>query len=221
MCTRFSLTADLPELTDSFRIDRVETCYFRRYNIAPTQQIPVIERVGEERRLSQHRWGLVPFWAKHSINAERDTLRAKPFLRKLLAKKRCVIPCNGIYVWRNAGKIRQPWRLVLHNNAVFGMAGVFEIWRDSRKNETRMCTVVTFPSDHDDKLQLPYILDENGIEDWLNPHETRTDVLLNLLRPFPESFLRAYPVSRRVDNAALESFECIEELKPAVPFVKI
>ncbi|WP_167859401.1 SOS response-associated peptidase [Paenibacillus cymbidii] len=220
MCTRYSLTAELPELASAFGLDRVEMCYGRRFNIAPRQQVAVIQQIGEERCLRQHRWGLVPFWAKDSVNAERDTLRGKPFLHKLLSKKRCVIPCSGIYTWRTEGKIRQPWRIVRRDNAVFGMAGIYEIWRDPRKNDSYMCTVITTPSASEPGLQLPYILDEAGMAAWLNPKETRIDTLLGLLRRLPEAELRSYPVSRRIDNVELESLELIEELHPAMPMVK-
>jgi len=52
-----------------------------RYNVAPTQSVPVIREASDgSRRLSLMRWGLVPSWSKEIgeglINARSETVHA-------------------------------------------------------------------------------------------------------------------------------------------------
>jgi putative SOS response-associated peptidase YedK len=73
-----------------------------RYNIAPTQPIPVIRQNPKEpvRELSLVRWGLIPSWAKDSsvaakmINARSETASTKPAFRDALKSRRCMVPAD-------------------------------------------------------------------------------------------------------------------------------
>ena len=75
-----------------------------RYNIAPTQSVPVIRQNPKEprRELSLVRWGLIPSWAKdpsvaaQMINARSETAATKPAFRDPLTNRRCLIPADGI-----------------------------------------------------------------------------------------------------------------------------
>jgi len=221
MCNRFSLTADLSDLTEDFRIDRVHIPYTRRYNIAPTQQIPIIQQVGEERCLDQQRWGLMPYWGKSSINANLDTLGDKSYLRMMLTKKRCVIPCSGFYIWKQEGKSLSTWRVVHRRKSTFAMPGIYDVWLDSEKNGFPMCTVITRGTAFDTDHSLPVIMDEDAIETWLNPQETRTEVLQSLLQSLPEAEFRAYSVTSFIGRMEMETEDCIEEIQPAMSLVKI
>ncbi len=220
MCNRYSLTAELSDLTEDFRIDRVHVPYLRRYNISPTQQIPVIQQIGEERCLNQQRWGLMPYWGKSSVNANLDTLGDKSYLSKMLTKKRCVVPCSGFYIWKQEGKSRSAWRVVHRRKTTFAIPGIYDVWLDSEKNEFPMCTVITrgtaFGTDH----PLPVILDEESLEIWLDPEETRTEVLHALLHSLEDAEFRTYPVTPLVESMALETPDFIEELNSAL-LVKI
>ena len=76
-----------------------------RYNVAPTQPVPVIRQNPKEpiREMSLMRWGLVPSWTKDPsvaagmINARSETAATKPAFRDAM-KSRRVIPADGFYV---------------------------------------------------------------------------------------------------------------------------
>ncbi len=221
MCNRFSLTAELSELTEDFRIDSVHVPYSRRYNIAPTQQIPIIQQIGEERCLNQHRWGLMPYWGKNSINANLETIGERKYLRSMLMKKRCVVPCSGFYIWKQEGKSKAAWRVVHRTKATFAIPGIFDVWLDSEKNEFPMCTVITSGSAFDTDHPLPVMLDERSMDIWLDPQEKRTERLQTLLRALPEADFRTYPVTPSVENVAWETPDCIAEIVPTLALVKI
>lgn len=215
MCERFSLAADLSEMCDYFRIDKVMVPYHYRYNIAPTQPISVVLSQEDERCFDQFRWGLVPFWAKDAVNAGSETFCQKPAYRKLFAKHRCVIPCDGFYAWKAFGKSRQPVRIVLQDRGVFGMAGIYEVWKNASGDVVRSCTLLTTAANElvsEYHNRMPAILHESALEDWLKPGVSDSDYLLSLLTPFPSEKMTAYPVSPAVSRIELETPECIEEI---------
>src|SRR4051812_44430534 len=85
MCGRYTLKAKREEiaaalyLADFFELPP-------RYNIAPTQWVPVvrIDPEGGERECSALKWGLIPSWAKEPgignrlINARAETVAETP-----------------------------------------------------------------------------------------------------------------------------------------------
>jgi Uncharacterized conserved protein len=221
MCNRYSLTAELSDLTNDFRIDRVHAPYLMRYNIAPTQQVPIIQQVGEERCLNLQRWGLMPYWGKNSINAGIETLVERRYLRNMLTKKRCIVPCSGFYIWKTEKKTKSAWRVVHRTLTTFAMPGIYDVWLDSERNEYPMCTVITrgyaFGTDH----PLPIVLDGHSIDRWLDPSETRTEALQAMLRSVEEADFRMYPVTPSIENASWETPDCIAEVDPSMAFVKI
>ncbi len=84
-----------------------------------------------------------------------------------------------------------------------------------------MCTVITRGTSFDTGQPLPVILDDESLELWLNPEETRTDVLQSMLQALPDADFRTYPVTPFVENAAWETPDCIEEVHPSLALVKI
>ena len=83
--------------------------------------------------LDEYRWGLVPYWGKDAVNADITTVDQNPTYRKAIDTRRCVIPCNGLYYWRTVGKRSYALRTVIGDHEIFGMAGLYETWRDARE----------------------------------------------------------------------------------------
>jgi putative SOS response-associated peptidase YedK len=73
-----------------------------RYNIAPSQQVPVIVRNEERNILKPMRWGLVPSWTddkaiwQRLINARAETLRERPSYKRLVSTQRYLIPARWL-----------------------------------------------------------------------------------------------------------------------------
>ena len=114
MCSRFSLKARLQALAEEFGLIGIDEL-IPRYNIAPTQDVPIVRRLaGEEnRRLDSLRWGLVPSWAKdlkigtRMINARSETATEKPAFREAIRHRRCLVPAAGFYEWKPENSQRQ------------------------------------------------------------------------------------------------------------------
>jgi putative SOS response-associated peptidase YedK len=193
MYNRYSLTADLADLTAEFGIDSVRVTYEKRQELSPTAEIPVIQQEGDERSLNGQRWGLMPYWGKNSIHAGRDTLFERPYLRSMITKNRCVIPCSGFFEWREEGKGHVPWRVTHARKSIFGLAATFDLWLDSEKRSYPMCTIVTTSSAADPMRSVPLVVDEQFMNDWLNPKLTKAETVYQLLRELPEAELRSFP----------------------------
>src|ERR1035441_6155675 len=107
MCGRYRLSRRKQIVEEHFDTVSDEPDWTPRYNIAPTQPVPVIRQNPKEprRELSLRRWGLIPAWAKapsgsaSMINARSETASAKPAFRDPLKFRRCLIPAAAFYEW--------------------------------------------------------------------------------------------------------------------------
>jgi len=106
-----------------------------RYNIAPTQQVPIVRLRDGKRELSQVRWGLVPFWAKDvaigskMINARAETVATAPAFRSAFKRTRCLIPASGFYEWqKREGTTKLPMHIGMKDDSTFAFAGLWTSW---------------------------------------------------------------------------------------------
>ena len=96
MCGRYRLSRRNQLVEEYFDAGPGEEEWGPRYNIAPTQPIPVIRQNPKEprREMSLLRWGLIPSWAKDAsgaaqmINARSETAATKPLFRDALKFRR-------------------------------------------------------------------------------------------------------------------------------------
>ncbi|OZB95190.1 SOS response-associated peptidase [Paenibacillus sp. XY044] len=223
MCQRFSMAAELPEVQEHFQIDRVMYYYKNRYNISPTQHMPVVLQQDGARILDEFRWGFIPYWGKDAINADLRNVHQNPSYRKMVDKQRCVIPCNGFYYWKKEGKKSYPVRVVLKNRGMFGVAGLYEIWRDTRGEPLRTCTLVMTdanPLIGEFDSRMPAILSPGDMDRWLDEHTMELDALNPILRTHTAEEMHLYAVTPLIDNDAHDTEECIQEMDLERAWVK-
>jgi putative SOS response-associated peptidase YedK len=188
-----------------------------RYNIAPQQDVLVIANGRQGgRRAGIMRWGLVPGWAETSadgarmINARSETVSEKPAYRDAFERRRCLIPADGFYEWRNAGGIKIPMRVT--TDAPFAFAGLWERWQRGDAAPLYTCTILTtspaasIAHIHD---RMPVMLRPEQFDLWL-ADDTDPQTLQSLLQPYASDQLRVYPVSSRVNRVDNDDAECIE-----------
>ena len=215
MCQRFSMAAELAEVQEHFQIERVMYYYKNRYNISPTQHTPVVLQQNGERILDEFRWGFVPYWGKDAINADLRNVQRNPTYRRMVNKQRCIIPCNGFYYWKNEGKKSYAVRVVMKNRAMFGVAGLYEIWRDARGEPLRTCTLVMTeanPLIGEFESRMPAILSPENMARWLDEGTNDLDALDPILRPHSAEEMHAYAVAPLIDNDKHDTAECIREM---------
>src|SRR6202166_1379233 len=108
MCGRYRLSRRKQLVQEYFETVSDEPDWAPRYNIAPTQPVPVIRQNPTEpiRKLPLLRWGVIPSWMKDSsgattmINARSEPAGTKPAFRDALKSRRCLIPADGFYEWQ-------------------------------------------------------------------------------------------------------------------------
>jgi len=225
MCGRFSLVNAEESMRRLFEYDGPALNLPPRYNIAPSQKVPVV-KAGKEggRSLAMMRWGLIPSWAKDAaignkmINARAETVAEKPAFRSAFRHRRCLVPADGFYEWKKLDGTKQPYRIGLEGDAPFAFAGLWEVW-DGPEGAVRSFTIVTTDASaaiadiHD---RMPVILPPRHFAGWI-AEDTPPEVLLAMLGPYEGHAedggpLRAYPVSSRVNNVRNDDADL---LKPA------
>ena len=130
MCGRYRLSRRKQIIEEHFDVVSGDEDWNPRYNIAPTQPVPVIRQNPKEpvRALSLMRWGLIPAWSKNSsaaasmINARAETAATKPAFRDSMKSRRCLIPADGFYEWARAGKTKQPYCFKVNEGELFAFA---------------------------------------------------------------------------------------------------
>jgi putative SOS response-associated peptidase YedK len=121
VCGRYRLSRRKQIVEEYFDCVSGEEDWAPRYNIAPTQPVPVVRQNPNEpvRQLSLMKWGLIPHWAKSpsiatsTINAKSERAATKPAFRDPLKFRRCLIPADGFYEWQRTGNGKQPFCLKL------------------------------------------------------------------------------------------------------------
>jgi putative SOS response-associated peptidase YedK len=129
MCGRFTLRTPASVLVRQFALD-VGLQLPLRYNIAPTQLVPVIRSADGVRQLAMMKWGLIPSWAADPkigyslINARSETAAEKPSFRSAMKSRRCLIPADGFFEWQKEGKKKLPIFFRRPDDQSFAFAGL-------------------------------------------------------------------------------------------------
>jgi putative SOS response-associated peptidase YedK len=242
MCGRFSSTSQLQSLLEQFRAEPLGVeGHQPSWNVAPASDILVVVAGSDgARQLRALRWGLVPRWAKdpsganRMINLRAETVREKKGWKSTLARKRCIIPIDGFYEWQDQGKgkRKQPFYITSRDFSPLALAGLWATWRDPAEKEKEKagdgdggdelwtCTILTTSAN---KLmgsvheRMPVILPPEAWDAWLDPDNTDTEQLAELLQPAPEEMLTLWPVDMAVGNTRNNRPELQEPLEGHQP----
>jgi putative SOS response-associated peptidase YedK len=218
MCGRYRLSRRKQPVEEYFDCTGEED-WSPRYNIAPTQPIPMIRQHPKEpvRQISTMRWGLIPSWSKDTsgaasmINARSETAATKPAFRDPIRLRRCLIPADGFYEWSRTQKAKQPFCFEVNDGGLFAFAGLWDRWKDPSGGWIKTCSILTTTPNavttavHD---RMPVILHPDSYDLWLDPGMTDVQVASEFLKPFDPSLMRCYPVSTRINHVANDDEEC-------------
>ena len=210
MCARMTITTTAKEVADLFGLAPDLHNPPARYNVAPSQPIPVLRVTNGARELAELRWGLIPHWnrdPKHTgfVNARSETLTDKPAFRDPFRSRRCLVPAGGFFEWRTVGKRKRPHYFRHAGGGPLVYAAVWDRWQGPA-GAVESVAVLTVPANelvrplHD---RMPAVLAPDQFAAWLDPHARPAD-LLPLLRPYPVERMEAWPVSDRVNSVQVE-----------------
>ena len=229
MCGRFTLTVDPDELREALPGFAIPSGMAPRYNIAPSQPVAVIANDGKN-QVDFYTCGLIPSWAKdpqigsRMINARAESLTEKPSFRNAFKYRRCLILADGFYEWQaheDRGKVsKTPMYIRMKNSDIFAFAGLWDRWNSPDGSEVLSCTIITTePNDFMKAIhnRMPVILPKESYAQWLDTEEKDPAGLQGLLKAYPAEQMIAFPVSRKVNDPASDTPECIRPLdEPAI-----
>jgi putative SOS response-associated peptidase YedK len=220
MCGRYALATDKETFSLTFPNFHVPESLPPRFNISPTQPVPVVAN-NRARDIELFHWGLIPYWAKDRvignkmINARAETLAEKPSFKHAFKRRRCLILTDGFYEWQRdpETKTKTPIHIRMKSRRPFAFAGLWETWKDEEGAPLRSCTIITTePNELMEKVhnRMPVILRGDDYEDWMSPDERTADSLQDLLIPYEADEMMAYPVSTLVNSPVNELPDCRE-----------
>lgn len=232
MCGRFVLSADWDDFQSRFGFTNAGAAYRHtpRYNIAPSQDCPIIIVAHDRRELAVMRWGLVPAWTKDRkgiyikektkayklINIKAETLSEKTTFDEPFSRRRCLVPATGFYEWEKQGKAALPHYFTLASGEPMSFAGLWEQGLTEDGAALLSFTIITTRANdlmariHD---RMPVILNSADEALWLDPEMRNTRRLEPLLQPYPSQLMQCRRVSAFVSSAKNEGPQCIEPEK--------
>lgn len=224
MCGRYVIISTPEAIRALFRYGE-QPNFPPRYNVAPTQPIPIVRLADGKRSFALMRWGLIPAWVKDPktfpllINARGESVVDKPAFRNAVRRRRCLIPNDGFYEWQ-PGAAKRPYFVRAKRDASdvatpLAFAGLWETWTGPNGEEVDTAAIVTTAANrtlaglHD---RMPVFVPPEAFDLWLDCANVDGETAVALIRPAAEALLEAYPVSPAVNRVAND---CAALLEPA------
>src|SRR5262252_5648794 len=192
-----------------------------RYNVAPTQPVPIVRLHEGARQFTLVRWGLIPPWVEDPrklsllINARSESVNDKPAFRNAMRRRRCLLPADGFYEWKVEGTRRRPHVVRPKDRGPIAFAGLWETWMGPNGEEMETAAIVTKPADrelthlHD---RMPVIVPPDAFDFWLDGSKVDAMTATALFAPGRAGLLEAYEVSPAVNSADNDNPTLIEPL---------
>lgn len=141
-----------------------------------------------------------------AVNAKAETLNSKPMWKRLLQKKRCLIPADGFYEWEGIAGKKMPWRFTLKGEEPFCFAGLWDRWSDPSQEIETFTIITTSPNKMVERVhnRMPVILHDSNLEAWLK--EPRED----LLKPLPADEMEEHRANPLLNSPRNDSAQCLE-----------
>jgi putative SOS response-associated peptidase YedK len=229
MCGRYVLrnTGQIPLRFGATMDAGVQAALQDRYNIAPTETVPVVvEAAAGERRVELAQWGMTPRWrgAKPvlAFNARAESLTERPMFRSLVSRSRCLVPASGWYEWTTVpgSKAKQPWFITdPEGEDLLGLAALLDRWEEADGTPRAACAIVTTAAATDELRALhermPVVLPREAEGVWLDPGLTEPGAVLPLLMHPDAERMRRWPVSPAVNRSGQSDPAFVQPINPA------
>jgi putative SOS response-associated peptidase YedK len=218
MCGRYVITSPAAAIRALFGYDE-RADFPPRYNVAPTQPIPVVRLVDGKRSFALMRWGFIPAWVKEPktfsllVNARGESALDKPAFRNAMRRRRCLIPADGFYDWPPGAPRRPYFVRPKKSGDPIAFAGLWETWTGPNGEEFDTAAIVTTRSNrllaaiHD---RMPVIVAPEAFDLWLDCAKVDATTAAALIAPAPEALLECYEISPAVNRTANDDARLIE-----------
>jgi putative SOS response-associated peptidase YedK len=221
MCGRY-LIITTPEAIRLFFQYPEQPNFPARYNVAPTQPIPIVRLAEGRRQFALVRWGLIPAWVKDPrafsllINGRGESVNDKPAFRNAMKRRRCLIPADGFYEWNEHGDRKRPYVARPRAGGPIAFAGLWESWMGPNGEEMETAAIITTQANSDVAHihhRMPVIIPQEVFDLWLDPNADLATATA-LITPAPVGLLEAYEISTAVNRVVNDSPELLEAAQP-------
>ncbi len=212
MCGRYLILSS-PEAFRRLFGYRAQPDFPPRYNVAPTQPVPIVRMAEGERQFALVRWGLIPPWVKDPrnfsllINARAQSVNDKPAFRNAMRRRRCLFPADGFYEWKDDAGRKRPFCIRPRDRAPIAFAGLWETWMGPNGEEMETAAIITTDASRDLAhlhSRMPVVIAPHAFDPWLDCARTDAMIATELLAPAPEGQFEAYEISAAINRAANE-----------------
>ena len=197
-----------------------------RYNIAPTQLVPVLTS-DSPKGFSFFYWGITPDFGQNKpvsqklINAKAESVNEKISFKSSFQRRRCLVPADGFFEWKKLGKkTKIPYRFTLRDEEIFSFAGIWEEYETvSGESQHTFLILTTTPNEVVEEVhdRMPVILNRDQEKKWLDKYASESD-LMKLLHPYPSEMMMSYTVSPLVNSVQNDSPGIIRRTSPMDQF---
>jgi putative SOS response-associated peptidase YedK len=210
MCGRFVITSPPAALRQLFGYAE-QPNFPPRFNVAPTQPVPVVIIENGNRHFRLMRWGFLPAWVKDPrqfslvINARSETLLEKPAFKNAIKRRRCLIPADGYYEWHTTEQRKRPYFIHRRDGQPVGFAALAETWIGPNGEELDTVAIVTAAASPDLAVlhhRVPVTIMPKDFERWLGGFADDVTEAMALLVAPREGEFAWHEVSTRVNRVA-------------------
>jgi putative SOS response-associated peptidase YedK len=222
MCGRYLITTAPEAMRRLFRYLE-QPDFPPRYNIAPTQPVPIVRLFEGRRQFVLVRWGLIPPWVKDPrsfsllINARGESVNDKPAFRNAMKRRRCLFPADGFFEWKDEGGNRRPYAIRPANGEPIAFAGLWETWMGPNGEEMETAAIVTTQASRDIAAihaRMPVVVSPDAFDFWLDCPNVDAATAAAVITPAPAGLLKAYEISRAVNRTANDGPQLVEPITP-------
>jgi putative SOS response-associated peptidase YedK len=213
MCGRYCITSAPEAIRRLFRY-RAQPNFPPRYNVAPTQPVPIVRLSQGEREFALVRWGLIPAWVQDPkgfsllINARGESVNDKPAFRNAMKRRRCLFPADGFYEWKPEGQAKRPYFAKPRAGGPIAFAGLWENWIGPNGEEMETAAIVTTQANRTMGTvhhRAPVIVAQEAFDFWLDCDKVDAATAAALIAPASEALMEVYEISPAVNKVANDS----------------
>ncbi len=218
MCGRFATFKHHEKLHKIFDLKNKVENKFKSYNVTPGQNINIIINYNYYNYILESNWGY-SFVNKTTnqnqtvINSRIETINEKLLFKESFTRRKCVIPINGYYEWKNDGNQKIPYFIQLGDGELIYLAG---IWKKELKGDkkVRVFSIITCNADSKIKhihSRMPIILNLNEAFGYMD--NERSDQIINdKIKSDSDIDLKFHEVSKYVNNPHNNDYKCVEPI---------
>jgi len=218
MCGRFATFKHHEKLNKIFDLKNKVENKFKSYNVTPGQNINIIINYNYYNYILESNWGY-SFVNKTTnqnqtvINSRIETINEKLLFKESFTRRKCVIPINGYYEWKNNGNQKIPYFIQLGDGELIYLAG---IWRKELKGDKKVRVFSIITCNADSKIKhihnrMPIMLNLNEAFGYMD--NERSDQIINdKIKSDSDIDLKFHEVSKYVNNPHNNDYKCIEPI---------